>query len=151
MAACGVASPKAVLLRLAPRLLHLDHAAPGFLQRRLLLQRCTRLTAVQLYEQHPSWLRNQRKVPGLAQRLQFVEHCGFGGLLVVMMRYVLHEPLPTFLRAVGASRAQWEAWTAANPPAACQLYGWAQQAAEEEAARLAAALPPELVQDVPAS
>ncbi|KAI7837663.1 hypothetical protein COHA_008525 [Chlorella ohadii] len=142
MAACGVADPKAVLRR-CPLLLHVDQAAPDFLQRRLLLQRVAQLTAPQLYEQHPGWLR-QRKVPDLAQRLQFVEHRGRDA--AQLLAAVLYQPLPDLLAAGGASQAEWEAWAAANPPEACPLYGWAQQAAEEEAARLAAALPPELAQ-----
>ncbi len=142
MAACGVADLHAVLRR-QPTLLPRDHAAPDFLQRRLILQHVAQLSAAQLYEQHPAWLRH-RIVPDLAQRLQFVQHRGrdTAQLLVV----VLHKPLPNLLAAVGASQAEWEAWAATNPPAACPLYGWAQQAAEEEAARLAAALPPELAQ-----
>ncbi len=142
MAACGVADPKAVM-RQCPLLLHVDHAAPGFLQRRLLLQRVAQLSAAQLYEQHPSWLRH-RKVPDLAQRLHFVEQRGHN--MRQLLRAVLHDPLRQFLPAVGTSQAEWEVWAAANPPAACPLYGWAQQAAQEEAARLAAALPPELAQ-----
>ncbi len=140
MAACGVADAKTVLRR-CPLLLHVDQAAPDFLQRRLLLQRVAQLSAAQLYEQHPAWLR-QRKVPDLAQRLQFVEHRGRDA--AQLLAAVLYQPLPDLLAAVGASQAEWEAWAAANPPEACPLYGWAQQAAEEEAARLAAALPPEL-------
>ena len=54
-----------------------------------------------------------------------------------------------FLLALGASQGEWEAWAAANPPDACPLHCWAQQAAGEEAARLAAALPPELIQQQP--
>ncbi|PRW05898.1 adenylate cyclase [Chlorella sorokiniana] len=142
MAAFGVADPRAVL-RQCPYLLLHDHAAPTFVQRRLMLQRCTQLTAAQLYEQHPRWLYH-RKVPDLAQRLQFVEHCGSD--MRQLMVYVLFEPLKDLLPAVGASQAEWEAWAAVNPPAACPLYRWAQQAAAEEAARLAATLPPELAQ-----
>ncbi|PRW05914.1 hypothetical protein C2E21_9412 [Chlorella sorokiniana] len=145
MAACGVADPTAVL-RQCPLLLHHDHAGPTFVQRRLILQQCTQLTAAQLYEQHPRWLYH-RKVPDLAQRLQFVEHCGSD--MRQLMVYVLFEPLKDLLPAVGASQAKWEAWAAANPPAACPLFRWAQQSAAEEAARLAAALPPELAQWVP--
>ena len=161
MAACGVADPKAVLRR-APNLLHFDHAAAGFLQRRLLLQRCFQLTAAQLYEQHPSYL-TQTGADVLVQRLQLVEHRGQAHRLVgnaagggkrataspgqpaINVRAV-GRPVREFLAAVGASQAEWEAWAAANPPTACPLYGWAQQAAAEEAARLAAVLPPELAQ-----
>ncbi|KAI7837672.1 hypothetical protein COHA_008533 [Chlorella ohadii] len=161
MAACGVADPNAVLQR-APNLLSLDHAAADFLQRRLLLQHCFQLTATQLYEQHPSYLL-AAEAPALAQRLQFVQHRGQAHRLVakasrwasrataspgqpaITVRTV-GRPLREFLAAVGASQAEWEAWAAANPPTACPLYCWAQQAAEEEAARLAAALPPELSQ-----
>ncbi|PRW05890.1 transcription termination factor mitochondrial precursor [Chlorella sorokiniana] len=142
VAACGVADPKAVLQQ-CPLLLHYDHAAPIFVQRRLILQQCTQMTAAQLYEQHPRWLHH-RKVPDLAQRLQFVEHRGRD--MRQLMVYVLYEPLKDFLAALGASQAEWAAWAAANPPNACPLYRWAQQAAAEEAARLAAALPPELAQ-----
>ncbi len=140
MAACGVSDPKAVL-RQAPNLMHFDHAAAGFLQRRLLLQRCFQLSASQLYEQHPGCL-TQIAAERLAQRLQFVEHCG----RQLSMTSVVRAKQETFLAAVGASQAEWEAWAAANPLAACPLYRWAQQAAEEEAAQLAAALPPELAQ-----
>ena len=140
MAACGVADPKAALKR-CPLLLSRDHATPDFVQRRLLLQRCFQLTAAQLYEQHPAWLRH-RKVPDLAQRLQFVEHRG----RQLSQTSVVRAKQNAFLAAVGASQAEWEAWAAANPPSACPLYGWAQQAAAEEAARLAAALPLELAQ-----
>ena len=143
MATCGVADPKAVL-RHAPLLLHVDHVAADFLQRRLLLQQVAQLTAVQLYEQHPSWLMH-RTVPELAQRLQFVEQRGRSSMQRLLVN-VLHKPLPQLLTALGASQAEWEAWAAANPPATCPLYRWAQQAAAEEAARLAAALPPELAQ-----
>ncbi|PRW05954.1 putative matrilin-4-like [Chlorella sorokiniana] len=142
MAACGVADPEAVL-RQCPLLLLLDHAAPTFVQRRVLLQRSTQLTAAQLYEQHPEWLR-RRKVPDLAQRLHFVEHRG--GSTRQLIIHVLYRPFKDFLAALGASQAEWEAWAAANPSKACPLYRWAQQAAAEERARLAAALPPELVQ-----
>ena len=142
MAACGVADPKAVLQRF-PLLLSLDQAAPDFLQRWLMQQRVAQLSAAQLYEQHPAWLRH-RKVPDLAQRLHFVEQRGRDA--AQLLSFVLYKPLLVLLAAVGASQAEWEAWAAANPTAACPLYRWAQQAAEEEAARLAAALPPELVQ-----
>ncbi|KAI7837657.1 hypothetical protein COHA_008519 [Chlorella ohadii] len=140
MAACGVADPKAALRR-APNLLHFDYAAAGFLQRRLLLQRCFQLTAAQLYEQHPSCL-SQISVERLVQRLQFAEHRGQEG----SMQCVVKAKQETFLAAVGASQAEWEAWAAASPSEACPLYGWAQQAAADEVARLAAALPPELAQ-----
>ena len=140
MAACGVGDPKAVL-RQGPYLLHVDHATADFLQRRLLLQRVAQLTVAQLYEQHPGWLL-RRKVPDLAQRLHFVEQRGCD--VRQLLYRVLHGPLAQLLAAVGASEAEWAAWAAANPPAACPLYSWAQQAAADEAARLAAALPPEL-------
>ncbi len=142
MAACGVADTKAVL-RQFPLLLPVDHASPDFLQRRLMLQRVAQLSAAQLYERHPGWLL-RRKVPDLVQRLHFVEHRGQDAAHLLV--YALYRLLQGFLAAVGASQAEWEAWAAANPPAACPLYRWAQQAAEEEAARLAAALPPELAQ-----
>ncbi|PRW05917.1 superkiller viralicidic activity 2-like 2 isoform B [Chlorella sorokiniana] len=145
MAACGVADPKAVLLR-CPWLLPLDHVASEMMQRRLLLQHCTQLTAAQLYAQHPDWLR-RRKVPDLAQRLQFVEHRGRD--MRQLLTYLLYRSLKDFLPAMGASQAEWAAWAAANPPNACSLYCWAQQAAAEEAARLAAALPPELAHSPP--
>ncbi len=145
MAACGVADPKAVLRR-SPILLPVDHGAPSFLQRRLLLQHVAQLSAAQLCEQHPNWLV-RRKVPDLAQRLHFVEHRGRD--VQQLLSVVLCKPLRKLLPAVGASQAEWEAWAAANPPAACPLYGWAQQAAAEEAARLAAALAPELAQFEP--
>ncbi|PRW05909.1 RNA polymerase sigma factor [Chlorella sorokiniana] len=80
MAACGVADPKTVL-RQRPRVLSFDPAAAGFLQRRLLLQRCFQLTAAQLYEQQPSYLV-LATAPDLAQRLQFVEHRGQAHRLV---------------------------------------------------------------------
>ncbi len=163
MAACSVADPKAVLLK-RPRLLYLDQAAPSFLQRRLLLQWAFRLTAAQLYVQQPSYL--DAPVPqALAQRLQYVEHRGQAHRLVAkasrgrkpatasaeerqpaLSMAAVTNTWELFLPAVGASQAQWEAWAAANPPAACPLFAWAQQAAAEEAARLAAALPPELAQ-----
>ena len=163
MAACGVADPKAVLQR-APALLPANHAAPEFLQRLLLLRRCFRLTAGQLYEQQTHRLMYLGPAE-LAQRLQFVEQRGQAHRLVakatrgrkpvtasseeqrpaLSMRAVTGR-LDVFLLAAGASQAEWEAWAAANPPAACPLYGWAQQAAEEEAAQLAAVLPPELAQ-----
>ena len=141
MAACGVVDPKAVL-RQCPILVHVDHAAPDFLQRRVLLQRVAQLTATQLYEQHPSWLL-RRKVPDLAQRLHFVEHRGYDARQLLWC--VLHEPQKDYLVAVAASQEEWEAWAAASSPEACPLY-WVQQVAAEEAARLAAALPPELAQ-----
>ncbi len=163
MAACGIADPTAALQR-APLLLPRDHAAPDFLQRRLLLQRSFRLTAAQLYEQHAPRM-TCLGAHELAQRLQFVEYRGQAHRLVakasrgrkpaaamgeqrrpaLCLRYVT-ATLEHFLPAVGASQAEWEAWAAANPPAACPLCRWAQQAAEEESARLAAALPPELAQ-----
>jgi hypothetical protein len=142
MAACGVADPKAVLQE-CPLLLPLDYAAPTFVQRRLLLQRVTQLTAAQLYEQHPAWLHH-RKVPDLAQRLRFMEHRGSD--VQQHIHKTLTKPLRVFLPALRASQAEWEAWAATNPPNACPLYRWAQQVAAEEAARLAAALPPELAQ-----
>ena len=74
MAACGVADPKAVLRR-APNSLRMDHAAPSFLQRRLLLQRSLQLTAVQLYEQRPSCL-TRISTERLVQRLQFADQRG---------------------------------------------------------------------------
>ncbi len=159
MAACGVADPKAVL-RQQPQLLYIDHAASGFLQRRLLLQRCFQLTAVQLYEDQGGYLF-VAEAPTLAQRLQFVEHRGQAHRLVAVPAgrrvtaspgqpaitvRVPGRPRREFLAAVGASQAEWEAWAAANPPAACPLYCWAQRAAEQEAARLTAVLPPELAQ-----
>ena len=142
MAACGVADPAAVL-RHAPQLLHRDQAAANFLQRRLMLQRCTGLTAAQLYEQHPGWLK-QRKALDLGQWLHFVEQRG--GDVRVLLSDALFKPLPKFLAAVGASEQEWGAWAAAHPAAVCPLYRWAQQAAEEEQQRLAAVLPPELRQ-----
>ena len=142
MAACGVADPKAVLQQ-CPLLLHVDHADADFLQRRLLLLRVAQLTAAQLYGQHPRWLRH-RKVSDLAQRLHFVEHRGQD--MQRLLYRVLYEPLAKVVAAVGASQAEWAVCAAANPPVACPLYGWAQQVAAEEVARLAAALPPELVQ-----
>ena len=161
MAACGVADPKAVL-RQCPLLLYVDHAAPNFLQRRLLLQRAFGLTATQLYAR-PQLLRSLEPTE-LAQRLQFVQHCGQAHRLVAkaarggkpvpasaeerrpaLSLYAVSRNLEVFLPTVGASEAEWEAWAAANPPAACPLYSWAQQAAADEAARLAAVLPPELV------
>ena len=138
MAACGVADPKAVLRR-APNSLRMDHAAPSFLQRRLLLQRSLQLTAVQLYEQHPGCL-TQISTERLVQRLQFMEQRG----QELSCSGIMSGKHDRFLAAVGASQAEWQAWAAANPPEACPLYGWAQQAAEEEAARLTAALPPAL-------
>ena len=161
MAACGVADPKAVLLR-AASLLYKDHAAAGFLQRRLLLQRAFGLMPAQLYGQHPCQM--VRLAPTeLAQRLQFVERRGQTRRLVAkatrgrkpaaasaeewrpaLSLVAVTGALERFLPAVGASQAEWEAWVAANPPEACTLYRWAQQAAAEEATRLAAALPPEL-------
>ena len=138
MAACGVADPKAVLQH-APLLLHVDHATPDFVQRRLLLQRCFQLTATQLYEQHPGGL-TQIGVTRLVQRLQFAERRG-RELSLFAIVYAKQE---VFLAAVGASQADWEAWAAANPPAACPLYRWAQHAAAVEAARLVVVLPPEL-------
>jgi len=163
MAACGVADPHAVLGQ-APILLHFDHAAADFLQRRLMLQHFFQMTAAQLYEQHPRCFV-RICVERLAQRLQFVEQRGQAHRLVakaangggwaatggeeqqpaLSLRTVAGEP-ERFLAAMGASQAEWEAWAASNPPAACQLFGWAQQAAAEEAARLAVALPPELAQ-----
>ena len=160
MAACGVANPKAVVLQ-RPQLLFLDQAAASFLQRRLLLQRAFGLALGELYGQ-PHCLTLLQ--PGeLAQRLQFVEQRGqahrlvakaAGGRTPAAANSEERRPMLTlvavtgtqkqFLPAVGASQAEWEAWAAANPPAACPLYRWAQQAAAEEAAQLAAALPPEL-------
>ena len=142
MAACGVADPTAVL-RQCPNSVHRDQTAAEFLQRRLLLQRVAQLAAAQLYEQHPGWLRH-RKVPDLAQQLQFVQHRGQD--MQRLLYRVLYEPQKDYLAAVDASQAEWEAWAAANPPAACPLYRWAQQAAADEAARLVAALPPKLAQ-----
>ena len=161
MAACGVADPIAVL-RHAPGLLHYDHAAAEFLQRRLLLQRAFRLTAAQLYEQHCYRLVYLAPTE-LVQRLQFVQHCDQASRLVAkaargskpaaasaeerraaLSLVAVTGNLERFLPTVGASQAEWEAWAAANPPAACPLYSWAQLEAAEEAAQLAAALPPEL-------
>ena len=159
MTACGVADPTALLLRI-PNLLYKDHAAAGFLQRRLLLQRAFGLTPAQLYEQHSARM-SALGSPELAQRLQFVEHWGQTHRLVAKAARgpkpaaaSAKERLPAlslyavtaerFLQAVGASQAEWEVWSAANLPEACPLYRWAQQTAADEAARLAAALPPEL-------
>ena len=142
MAACGMADPIAVLGQ-CPQLLHRDQAAADFLQRRLVRQRCAELTAAQLYEQHPGWLRHC-KVPDLAQRLHFVEQrCRDVRPLVYPA--LIHR-LDQFLAIVGASKQEWDAWAAGHPAAAWPLYHWAQQAAEEEAQRLAAAVPPELRQ-----
>jgi len=69
MAACGVADPRALLLR-TPILLYQDHAAADFLQRRLMLQRAFRLSAAQLYERHYHRL-TYLGPPELARRLQF--------------------------------------------------------------------------------
>ena len=161
MAACGVANPGA-LLRRVPLLLHCNHAADAFLQRRIMLQRSFQLAAAHLYEQHPGSLTTIA-VEQLAQRLQFVEQRGHAHRLVAkaargskprtasseerrpeLTLAAVTKTLPGFLAAVGASEQEWEAWAAANPAAACPLYCWAQQAAAEEAQRLAAALPPEL-------
>ena len=163
MAACGVADPQAVLQH-RPELFSVDQAAPAFLQRRLLLQQAFRSTAAQLYAR-PHCLLNL-EAPELAQRLRFVEQRGQAHRLVATATRgrkprgaIGQERLPalslvtvtgdSFLLALGASQAEWEAWAAANPPEACPLYRWAQQAAEEEAARLAAALPPELARYEP--
>ncbi len=161
VAACGVADPRALLLR-TPILLYQDHAAADFLQRRLMLQRAFRLSAAQLYERHYHRL-TYLGPPELARRLQFVEQRRQAHRLVakaeggrkpaaataeerrpVLSMVAVTGTLQQFLPAVGASQAEWEAWAAANRPAAFPLYIWAQQAAAEEAARLAAALPPEL-------
>ena len=161
MAACGVADPAAVLQQ-RPQLLPCDHAASGSIESRLVLLRCFRLTAAQLFEGHPGCLA-VLKTPVLAQRLQFVEQRGQAHRLVAkaarsrkqrsasseerrpaLTLVAVTGPLPGFLAAVGASKQEWEAWAAANPAKACPLYRWAQQAAAEEAQRLAAALPPEL-------
>ena len=141
MAACGVADPKAVL-RQCPLLLPVDQAAPDFVQRRLLLLRVAQLTAAQLYEQQPTWLLRQ-KVPDLARRLQFLQHRGQE--MRQLLSCVLHQSQKDYLAAVGASQAEWEAWTARHPPEIFSLYRWALQEAAEAAAQLAAALPPELV------
>ena len=57
MAARGVEDPEAVMAA-NPALLHLDHAAPSFLERSLLLERHFPLTPAQLYKQHAHCLRN---------------------------------------------------------------------------------------------
>ena len=141
MAACGVADPKAVL-RQHPKLLQYDHGSEAFLQFRLLLQRATGLTAAQLYEQH---LLYRRYEPAeLAQLAQWLLRSEQRGLSAQQRLHLMTEKYyPELWAAVGASHAEWKAW-AADPPPACPLYGWVQQAAAEEAARLAAALPPEL-------
>ena len=80
-------------------------------------------------------------MPDLVQRLQYVRQRGCD--VRPLLQFVLYHTLASYLAAVGASQAEWEAWTAANPPAACPLYRWVQREAAEEAARLTTALPPE--------
>lgn len=158
MAACGVRDPKAMLERY-PSLLLVDHAAAGFVERRLLLQRYFGLTATQLYEGHPRCFAFM-KPPKLAQRIQFVQHCGEAHRLVAKagtgwraagaeprplgMNFVLHSPQPKFLAAVGAMLEDWEAFDAAYPPSECAVFRWAQREAQQEAQRLRAVLPPDL-------
>ena len=160
MEACGVSGPSEVLAEHC-KLVNLDHAAPAFLQRRLLLQRGFGLTPAQLYGQR-AWSLSESTAPALAQRLQFVQHRGqlqrlaatglTGGAASrlpphqrpLSLRLLLVGEQADLLEAVGATAGDWASWAAANPPEECALYREAQQAAEAEAARLTAALPHEL-------
>lgn len=157
MRACGVADPAAALAA-SPLLLHLDHSAPPFLERRLLLQRGFGLTAAQLYEGQAYALLYLEPAE-LAQRLHFVRHCGQQHRLAAKaptrtslppeqrllgLRSLQRLKPPALAAALGATEAEWAAWAAQNPPQGCAPYLGVRQEAADEAARLAAALPPEL-------
>ena len=157
LSACGVRDPRATLAA-SPLLLHVDHAAPAFLQRRLLLQRGFGLTAAQLYGEQAYALLYLEPAE-LAQRLQFVQHRGQQHRLAAKaprrtrlppaqrplgLRSLQRLEAPAFAAALGATGAEWEAWATGSPPEACPLYREVQLEAQQEAARLAAALPPDL-------
>ena len=82
MAASCVGDPVAVMAA-NPRLLPLDHAAPSFVQRSMLLQRFFSLTAAQLYEQHAHCLCNG-STADIALRLLFVTEQPSGKVLLVV-------------------------------------------------------------------
>jgi hypothetical protein len=159
MAACGVGNAWAVLLK-TPLLLPLDHAASDFVARRLLLQRCTGLSAAQLYQQHAHHL-TRLPVEQLALRLQYVEHRqsllddrqqqarGVAwpwnlSRLTYNLEYKTYNP--GFLAALGSSQQEWNVFAAAHPAGNGPVWEWAQQEAGAEVQRLVGVLPPELQQ-----
>jgi hypothetical protein len=153
MAACGVGDAQAVLLK-NPILLHLDHAAPDFVARRLLLQQCTELSAAQLYQQHAFHLI-RLQVKQLALRLQYVEHRqpslddGQQQARRVIWPWPSHKlifSLEGFLAALGSSQQEWDVFVAAHPAGSGPVWEWAQQEAGAEVQRLAGVLPLELQQ-----
>ncbi|KAI3427374.1 hypothetical protein D9Q98_010290 [Chlorella vulgaris] len=159
MAACGVGDAQAVLLK-NPILLHLDHAAPDFVARRLLLQQCIELSAAQLYQQHAFHLI-RLQVKQLALRLQYVEHrqsllddgqqlarrVAWPWPLCQLTYNLQHKTYnPGFLAALGSSQQEWNVFAAAHPAGSGPVWEWAQQEAGAEVQRLVGVLPPELQQ-----
>ncbi|KAI3432770.1 hypothetical protein D9Q98_004310 [Chlorella vulgaris] len=159
MAACGVGDTRAVLLKV-PRLLLWDHAAPGFVARRLLLQRFTGLSALQLYQQHGYHLiaMNPKQ---LALRLQYVEHrlsllddqrqeargVAWPWPLNQLTFNLQAKPhRPGFLGVLGSSKEEWDVFVAAHPAGSGPVWEWAQREAGAEVQRLLGVLPPELQQ-----
>jgi hypothetical protein len=159
MAACGVGDTRAVLLKV-PRLLLWDHAAPGFVARRLLLQRFTGLSALQLYQQHGYHLIAMN-LKQLALRLQYVEHrlsllddprqeargVAWPWPLNQLTFNLQAKPhRPGFLGVLGSSKWEWDVFVAAHPAGSGPVWEWAQQEAGPEVQRLLGVLPPELQQ-----
>ncbi|KAL4853005.1 Cell division control protein 6 [Chlorella vulgaris] len=157
--ACDVGDARAVLLK-TPGLLSFNHAASDFVARRLLLQRCTGLSAAQLYQQHAHHL-TRLPVEQLALRLQYVEHRQSllddgqqlaGGVAwpwpLCQLTYSLQHKTynPGFLVTLGSGQQEWDAFAAAHPAGSGPVWEWAQQEAGAEVQRLVGVLPPELQQ-----
>ncbi|KAI3427365.1 hypothetical protein D9Q98_010281 [Chlorella vulgaris] len=153
MGACGVCNAQAVLLK-TPRLLHLDHAAPDFGARRLLLQQFTGLSAAQLYQQHAAYIL-RLPVEQLAMRLHYVgrrqslhddKKQQARGVIWPWPLHKLTYSLEEFMAALGSSQQEWDAFTAVHPAGSGPVWEWAQQEAGLEVQRLVGGLPPELQQ-----
>jgi hypothetical protein len=153
MGACGVGNAQALLLK-TPRLLYLDHAAPDFVARRLLLQRYTGLSASQLYQKYAHSLI-QIQLEQLALRLQYVQHrqslLDDGQQQAIRVAWPgrlfrLTYSLEGFLATLGSSQQEWEVFTAAHPAGSGPVWEWAQEAAGREVQRLLEVLPAELQQ-----
>ena len=165
MATRGVEDPEAVMAA-NPRLLHLDHAAPSFLERSLLLERHFSLTPAQLYKQH-AYCLCKGTPEDIALRLLYVLRPGNQCLLVASKQLERRRwreqqrALPTeqrtslppqwislsdviygssFYEAAGVMAEQLGQFAAehrTNP-----ILEWAQAAARQELQRLDAAVPP---------
>jgi hypothetical protein len=161
MAACGVEDPAAVMAA-TPKLVQLDHAAPNFLERRLLLQRHFGLTPAQLYTQHVYCLC-QGTPEHIALRLRFLK-AERDRLLVGNKQLVLQQwrqrqrALPTdeqpqyisllditrnglFYTAAGVTVEQLSQFAAEHPTN--PILQWAQAAAQHEGQGLDAVVPPQ--------